>query len=28
MLGQDVPFLELDNKGSFWARIQRIAGRK
>jgi septum site-determining protein MinD len=26
--GQDVPFMELDHRGGFWARIQRIAGRK
>lgn len=26
--GHDVPFMELDHKGGFWARIQRIAGRK
>ncbi len=26
--GQDVPFLDLDNQGSLWARIQRITGRK
>jgi septum site-determining protein MinD len=28
MCGEDVPFLELDNKGSLWARIQRMTGRK
>lgn len=28
LLGQDVPFLDLDNKGSLWTRIQRLAGRK
>jgi septum site-determining protein MinD len=28
MCGEDVPFLELDHKGSLWARIQRITGRK
>jgi septum site-determining protein MinD len=27
LMGQDVPFLDLDNKG-IWARIQRITGRK
>lgn len=26
--GEDVPFLDLDNRGSLWVRIQRIAGRK
>jgi len=26
--GQDVPFLDLDNKGSLWARIQRMTGRR
>lgn len=26
--GKDVPFLNLDNQGSLWSRIQRIAGRK
>jgi len=28
LLGQDVPFLDLDNKGNLWMRIQRLAGRK
>jgi septum site-determining protein MinD len=28
MQGQEVPFMELDNRGSFWARFQRITGRK
>jgi len=28
MQGQEVPFLDLDNKGSLWARIQRMTGRK
>jgi len=28
MQGQEVPFLNLDNKGSLWARIQRMTGRK
>jgi septum site-determining protein MinD len=28
LLGYDVPFLELDNRGGFWSRIQRITGRK
>jgi len=28
MQGQDVPFLDLDHKGSLWSRIQRMAGRK
>jgi septum site-determining protein MinD len=28
LLGYDVPFMELDHKGGFWGRIQRIAGRK
>lgn len=28
LLGQEVPFMELDHKGGFWARIQRMAGRK
>lgn len=27
LLGQDVPFLDLDNHGSLWARIQRMTGR-
>jgi septum site-determining protein MinD len=26
--GQDVPFIDLDNQGSLWTRIQRLAGRK
>jgi len=26
--GQDVPFLDLDNQGNLWARIQRMTGRK
>ena len=26
--GQDVPFLDLDNKGSLWTRIQRMTGRR
>jgi septum site-determining protein MinD len=26
--GQDVPFLNLDNQGGFWARLQRMTGRK
>jgi len=26
--GQDVPFLELDNRGGLWSRIQRMTGRK
>ncbi|MGB7875273.1 MAG: septum site-determining protein MinD [Anaerolineales bacterium] len=26
--GQDVPFMDLDNSGSLWARIQRMAGRR
>jgi septum site-determining protein MinD len=26
--GKDVPFLDLDNQGSLWNRIQRMAGRK
>ena len=26
--GQDVPFLNLDNQGTLWTRIQRLAGRK
>jgi septum site-determining protein MinD len=26
--GQEVPFLDLDNRGSLWTRIQRITGRK
>lgn len=26
--GQDVPFMDLDNQGSLWARIQRLTGRK
>lgn len=26
--GVDVPFMELDNRGNLWARIQRITGRK
>jgi septum site-determining protein MinD len=25
--GQDVPFMDLDDKG-FWSRLQRITGRK
>jgi septum site-determining protein MinD len=28
MSGEVVPFLELDNKGSLWTRIQRMTGRK
>lgn len=28
MQGQEVPFLDLDNKGSLWSRIQRMTGRK
>lgn len=28
MQGQEVPFLELDNKGSLWSRIQRMTGRR
>jgi len=28
MQGQDVPFLDLDNKGSLWSRIQRMTGRR
>jgi len=28
MQGQDVPFLNLDNKGSLWSRIQRMTGRR
>ncbi len=28
LLGQEVPFLDLDNKGGLWTRIQRLAGRK
>jgi septum site-determining protein MinD len=27
LLGQDVPFLDLDDKG-FWSRLQRMTGRK
>lgn len=26
--GQDVPFLDLENQGGLWSRIQRITGRK
>ena len=26
--GQDVPFLNLDNQGTLWTRIQRLTGRK
>jgi septum site-determining protein MinD len=26
--GQDVPFIDLDNQGSLWTRIQRLAGMK
>lgn len=26
--GEDVPFMELDNRGSLWARLQRLTGRK
>ena len=28
LCGEDVPFMDLDNRGSIWARIQRITGRK
>ncbi len=28
LCGEDVPFIEFDNRGSLWSRIQRIAGRK
>jgi septum site-determining protein MinD len=28
MLGKEVPFLDLDNQGGLWNRIQRITGRK
>ena len=26
--GEEVPFLDLDSAGSFWERLQRLAGRK
>ena len=26
--GETVPFLDLESTGSFWERIQRLAGRK
>jgi len=26
--GEKVPFLDLDNTGGFWQRLQRLAGRK
>jgi septum site-determining protein MinD len=28
LCGEDVPFMDLDSRGSLWARIQRITGRK
>jgi septum site-determining protein MinD len=28
LMGETVPFLELDSHGSLWDRIQRLAGRK
>jgi len=28
MLGQEVPFLDLDDQGGLWNRLQRIAGKK
>lgn len=28
MQGEQVPFLDLDNQGSLWTRLQRFAGRK
>lgn len=28
LCGEDVPFIDLDSRGGFWSRIQRITGRK
>jgi septum site-determining protein MinD len=28
LLGQDVPFMDLDHRGGLWGRIQRMTGRK
>lgn len=28
ILGKEVPFLDLDNQGSLWTRLQRMRGRK